>query len=205
MTSTLATVHFADQNIGWCVGSNGTIFKTINGGLNWIIQNSNTTQDLMGLYAINTNIVYAVGASGVILHTTKSGLNWTYQISGTNNNLLEIKFVGNNIGYIVGQYGTILKTTNAGLSVNENNFQLNKTISYPNPFKSSFTIKIDYYQTLINATLTIYDLIGNKVDEINELNQNEVYVDRKNLSSGIYLYFIKENGNVISKGKIIAE
>ena len=204
-TSSLATVHFADQNTGWCVGSNGTILNTINGGSNWIIQNSNTTQDLLGLYAINTNVAYAIGASGTILYTTNGGLNWNSQISNTNSNLLEIKFVGNNIGYIVGQNGTILKTTNAGLSVNENNFLLKKTITYPNPFKSSFTIKIDNYETLSNATLIIYDLLGNKVDEMSNLNQNEISIERKNLSSGIYLYFIKEKGIAISKGKIIAE
>ena len=204
-TSDLVTVHFADQNTGWCVGSSGTILKTINGGVNWITQNSNNTQDLLGLYAINTNVAYAVGASGTILYTTNSGLNWNSQISNTNSNLLEIKFVGNNIGYIVGQNGTILKTTNAGLSVNENNFQLQKTITYPNPFKSSLTIKIDNYETLSNATLTIYDLLGNRVYEMTELNQNEILIERKNLSSGIYLYFIKEKEITISKGKIIAE
>lgn len=204
-TSSLATVHFADQNTGWCVGIGGTILKTVNGGLNWNIQNSNTTQDLLGLFAINANVAYTVGASGTILYTTNGGLNWNSQVSNTSNNLLEIKFVDNNIGYIVGQSGTILKTTNAGLSVNENNYPLKKTILYPNPFKSSFTIKIENYETLSNATLNIYDLLGNKVDEMTELNQNEITIDRKNLNSGIYLYYIKEKGNVISKGKIIAE
>lgn len=204
-TNSLATVHFADQNTGWSVGSNGTILKTTNGGSNWIIQNSNTTQDLLGLYAINTNIAYAVGASGTILYTINGGSNWTSQISNTNNNLLEIKFVGNNIGYIVGQSGTILKTTNAGLSVNENNLQIKQTKSFPNPFKNSFTIKIDNDETLSNATLTIYDLLGNKVDELTEINQNEILIERKNLNSGIYFYYIKENSNIISKGKIIAE
>ena len=38
-----------------------------------------------------------------------------------------------------------------------------------------------------------------------EINQNEISIDRKNLSSGIYLYYIKEKGNLLSKGKIIAE
>ena len=38
-----------------------------------------------------------------------------------------------------------------------------------------------------------------------ELNQNEISIERKNLSSGIYLYLIKEKDITISKGKIIAE
>jgi photosystem II stability/assembly factor-like uncharacterized protein len=204
-TSSLFTVHFADENTGWCAGSSGTIAKTIDGGANWIIQNSTVTTGLNGLYAINTNIAYAVGTSGTIVYTTNGGLNWNSQISTTNNHLQEIQFVDTNIGYIVGLGGTILKTTNGGLSVNENNFQLKKTITYPNPFKSSFTIKIENYETVSNATVTIFDLVGNKVDEMTELNQNEISIDRKNLNSGMYLYYIKEQGNLISKGKIIAE
>jgi photosystem II stability/assembly factor-like uncharacterized protein len=204
-TNSLATVYFADQNIGWCVGTGGTILKTVNGGSSWIIQNSNTSLDLLGLFAINTNVAYAVGASGTILYTTNGGLNWNPQISNTNNNLLEVKFIGSNIGYIVGQSGTILKTINAGLSVKENNFTLAKTITYPNPFKSSFTVKIDNFETLSNVTLTIFDLVGNKVVEMTELNKNEILIERKSLTSGMYLYFIKEKGITISKGKIIAD
>ena len=43
---------------------------------------------------------------------------------------------------------------------------LKKTISYQNPFKNSITIKIDPLETVSNATVTIYDLLGKKVAEI---------------------------------------
>lgn len=82
---------------------------------------------------------------------------------------------------------------------------LKKTISYPNPFKNSITIKIDPFETVSNATVTIYDLLGKKVAEISSVNQNIISIDRNNLESGIYIYTITKQGNLISKGKIIAE
>ena len=127
------------------------------------------------------------------------------QTSNTNKDLNVIKFVNSSVGYIVGQSGTILKTTNSGLSVNENDFRYPKSYSYPNPFKTFFTIKIDSNEVLSNANLSIFDLIGNKVEDVNGLYQNEFLIDRKNLKSGMYIYYVKQNDKLISKGKIIAE
>ena len=203
--SSLTSIFYADQNTGWAIGPGGLILKTTNGGTTWSAQTSTTTVDLLGVYAINTTTAYVVGASGKILYTTNGGTTWTSQVSGTSNNLLEVKFTDSATGYIVGQSGTILKTTNGGLSVDEISTTNSKSTISPNPFKNSFTVKMENGQTLSNATLTISTLLGSTVKVVKELNGSEFFLDGLQLNSGIYLYSITENEKLITSGKIIAE
>jgi hypothetical protein len=56
------------------VGGNGTILKTINGGINWISQNSGLTAELRSVTFINDSIGWAVGDSGKIISTGHFGV-----------------------------------------------------------------------------------------------------------------------------------
>jgi len=73
---------------------------------------------------------------------------------------------------------------------------------YPNPVASTFKIKSG--KELKNASFTIYDLPGKDVKNI-IVNGKYVEIDRANLSAGMYIYKIVQNGQLISKGTLIAE
>ena len=119
INQSLRSVYFLDENLGWAVGFNGTILHTTNGGTNWAIQTSGTTNKLYSIvYFLDPNNGWVVGEFGTILHTSNSGVNWSVQNSGTINLLGSIKFTNANTGFICGNNGTILKTTNAGLNWN---------------------------------------------------------------------------------------
>lgn len=74
--------------------------------------------------------------------------------------------------------------------------------NYPNPFNPSTTIEftIDKYD---NISLTIYNLLGQKVAELLSGNFNagtyKVQFDASKLSTGIYIYQLKSSYNVIAK------
>ncbi len=74
--------------------------------------------------------------------------------------------------------------------------------NYPNPFNP--TTKIEYMIPQNgNVTLSVYDLLGEKVDEaVNEFKERGIFTvefDARNLSSGTYLYILRSNGNMVSK------
>ncbi|MCE3278102.1 MAG: hypothetical protein K0S44_293 [Bacteroidetes bacterium] len=72
----LNSVHFIDKDTGYVVGNSGTIFKTINGGLNWNLQVSNNTWTyLHSVFFPAPNIGYAVGRTsyGLIIKTGGAG------------------------------------------------------------------------------------------------------------------------------------
>ncbi len=85
-------LFFINSKIGFVVGYNGDIYKTINSGESWQKQNSETTLHLLSVYFINENIGFASGQamSGcldedcdkgcVFLKTTNGGDTWTKKL-----------------------------------------------------------------------------------------------------------------------------
>ena len=75
-----------------------------------------------------------------------------------------------------------------------------KTI--PNPFNPTTTIEYIIPQSG-NVTLSVYDLLGEKVDEVvNEYKESGIYrmdYNANKLTSGVYIYVLKSNGNMLSK------
>jgi photosystem II stability/assembly factor-like uncharacterized protein len=96
------------------------ILKTTNGGTNWSLLNTGTTEAIRSLYFVDANTGYAVGgytSGGVILKTTNAGATWTSQVSGSNKWLNSVYFTDMNTGYAVGgesTSGKVVKTTNGG-------------------------------------------------------------------------------------------
>lgn len=55
------------------MNSIGRIFKTVDGGTNWSLLTSGTTNSLSSVYFTDANTGYAVGENGTILKTTNGG------------------------------------------------------------------------------------------------------------------------------------
>ncbi len=71
-------VAFANDNVGYACGSKGFIFKTTDGGYNWVEvgDTSQFTFTLHDIAVVNENVVYVAGDEGV-LKTTDGGTSWT--------------------------------------------------------------------------------------------------------------------------------
>ncbi|GAB4363377.1 MAG: hypothetical protein Kow0042_01210 [Calditrichia bacterium] len=59
--------------IGYAVGANGTIYKTMDAGTFWLPLNSGTTARLNDVYFLHLDLGYVVGETGTILKTTTGG------------------------------------------------------------------------------------------------------------------------------------
>jgi len=117
------SIYFTSENTGYTACGDSAIFKTTNGGLNWLRLNGTSNYNLTDLQFTSINIGYAIGANiapniGYLLKTTNSGQNWSVQTF--NYYFSSLKFINDNTGYITTVGDTvnsiILKTTNAGLS-----------------------------------------------------------------------------------------
>jgi len=82
----------------------------------WIVQQSNTTEELRDVFFLDSTMGWAVGNAGVIRKTTDGGASWISQASGTSNTLFSVCFANDQVGWVVGQNGTIRKTTDGGAS-----------------------------------------------------------------------------------------
>lgn len=76
--STLTSVFFLNDNLGWAVGHSSTILKTTNGGQTWEIQHATPLLDkpLFDVVFKDEKHGIAVGAYGQFLRTIDGGKSW---------------------------------------------------------------------------------------------------------------------------------
>lgn len=92
-TNNLRAVHFPSSTIGYAVGNDGTIIKTINGGTSWTSLTSSYPGFMFwDVHFVSPDTGYVCGESdpgfdpsglGTIIKTTDGGLTWTTSVSGS--------------------------------------------------------------------------------------------------------------------------
>ena len=113
-TTQFCSIKFFNSSTAWAVGWNQNIFKTTNGGTNWMQIYSGNNVTYQSIHVVNNNVGYVVGQSGIIIKTTNGGNNWVTQPSGTSSLLMYVNFVNELTGWAAGYGGVLLKTTNGG-------------------------------------------------------------------------------------------
>lgn len=141
-TVNLNAVVMASSKVGWAVGDQGTILRTIDAWDTVTNQGSTTVSNGYDLYAVDaptTNVIWAVGDGGQILRSTNAGGTWVQKQLGTAQKLSLrcVSFPSTIRGWIGGYPGTtqgktIHRTTN-GMSTGTVNFthQTPPTTSHP--------------------------------------------------------------------------
>ena len=114
-TSNLLSVCFTDPSVGYAVGQNGTIIKTIDGGINWIAQSSGLNAELFDVCFVSTDTGFIVGRNGTILKTTDGGMLWNSVSTGTSPDFTSVFSIGSDL-YITGYSGTVLKSSDNGVT-----------------------------------------------------------------------------------------
>ena len=71
----MTSVHFPSQDTGYVAGFGGKIFKTTNGGNNWVSKNSILTAKLSSIFFTDVNNGFSVGEGGIVLKTTNGGIH----------------------------------------------------------------------------------------------------------------------------------
>jgi|GEM_PF-6939852 photosystem II stability/assembly factor-like uncharacterized protein len=79
----LTNVHFLDSQLGWAVSRSGSIYRTENGGVDWIPAATDNTHSLEDVKFIDAKNGLAVGDKGTVLYSIDGGKNWLKAQSGT--------------------------------------------------------------------------------------------------------------------------
>ncbi|HET6557620.1 MAG TPA: YCF48-related protein, partial [Prolixibacteraceae bacterium] len=107
--------YFTSSKVGHVACSNGTILKTIDGGVNWYITSSVSyfPADINRIYFIDSTTGFASRGHNDILKTTDGGETWK-NIKNTSDKIYSYYFLDKQNGFIAGDHGVIFKTTNGG-------------------------------------------------------------------------------------------
>ena len=78
LQTTLTSVFFLNESLGWAVGHDATILQSKDGGLNWSIQQylPELQRPLLDIYFKDSEQGIAIGAYGQIFRTLDGGATW---------------------------------------------------------------------------------------------------------------------------------
>jgi photosystem II stability/assembly factor-like uncharacterized protein len=109
------TIHFYNNNIGFCGGVDGSFHHTYNGGLEWYYNDFTPHIDCFDSFSIDS-ITYVVGWEYMpdyhsdIAKTSDYCSTWAITYHVTNEGINSIHFANDSVGYVVGNNGFIMKT-----------------------------------------------------------------------------------------------
>ena len=89
------------------------------------------------------------------------------------------------------------------LQLSQENFapQSKEVKFYPNPFTTQMSISSS--NDFENASFKLYNSVGQLVLERNNLNGKSVTLERENLSNGIYLIQLFQDGKMLATDKLV--
>lgn len=196
---------------GWvCVGQDGTIFKSLDKGKNWILIPSGTIANLNAVHFADKANGYIVGDGGLVLYTDDGGSSWKRQSTPTKENLRSVHFVDPFIGFICGDNGTILTTTNGGYSpeaVSAAPQTSGYSIKvYPNPTSLRTTVSVNIPH-ISQIHLRIYDMLGKEIASLaNGVFEAGIQSFPWNISSianGVYICKLEAEGMILQSQVVV--
>lgn len=121
--NSLLNLYFINQDTGYFVGTSGTIVKTTNAGESWILQKSNTRQNLTSVHFCSDQVGYICGgykysgdSSSTILKTLNGGDSWDIVHEDTLGENRSVFCISPDTAFVAGMNGKLLKTTDGGLT-----------------------------------------------------------------------------------------
>lgn len=184
-------------------GTDNAIFRSTDNGDTW-------TPLITGLAKVNTLLVNSsghlfAGTLGV-LRSTDNGNNWTAINDGLGDSDVRSLAIDSS-GYLICTIGraifrSVQSTTSIKIISNESHTSFSLEQNYPNPFNPATTISFSLPQAAY-MTLKIYNILGEEVAtvlaEFRPAGMHKISWNPNNLPSGVYLYRLQTDENILTK------
>lgn len=95
----------------------------------------------------------------------------------------------------------LLNNCSIGTGVSSHKISANELYISPNPLRTQATISSDI--PFKNATLTVYNTLGEVVKQAEDLSGQEVIIQRGDLPAGLYFIYFKQNNEILVSDKLI--
>lgn len=204
----LNDVQFISPLKGWVVGESSMILYTNDGGQTWNQQVINISGDVFEFNAVvftDSFTGYVTGFAPSIFKTTDGGNTWNPDECAPYNRVIKsICHIDLNHIWMAGENGSILFDSgiNSTVSLNEHQAVLENSIHvYPNPITADAVLELN--QELNQATLFIYNHLGQLIISQQELNGKKAQFNCNNIPNGFYFLQIKNADGKLFSTKII--
>lgn len=207
-------ISFVNNQIGWVVGVDSRVFKTIDFGETWDSVGFVTGADEPYCIRFSSeNTGWVGGTYGEIFKSTNGGSDWKRDSAGNQAFISSFYAYSDSIWWGVGGGGKIIYTETCGTPIGINmissivpaSYELEQ--NYPNPFNPVTNINYQI-KTTGDVKLIVYNILGEeKSTLVNDRQQPGSYqvtfdAGDNNLSSGIYIYSLFINNRLIDTKKM---
>lgn len=125
----LKTVYFMDAKYGWASDKKAGIYKTLDGGANWLKQPDDERRpSINSFFFLNKDKGWMVGDRYIGI-TEDGGQTWK-KIRMDNSYFYDIYFVNDSLGWAVGDNNTIMRSENGGLYWYDENSGLEPPVTF---------------------------------------------------------------------------
>ncbi len=191
----LAMLFTKAQNTGWVVGDGGLLRKTTDAGLTWTIMNTTTVGQQFGSANIKTidftdlNNGWIAGDGGLLRKTIDGGLTWT---------IMNTTIVGQQFGSANIMGINFIKEITTRVSEEK----LNQISLFPNPASTFFTLN----NVIERTSISVMDVTGKIIVSNSVIDADKTMtIETSNLSNGVYMIQLKNNGAVAHRKLIISK
>ncbi len=209
-------IQFVNSTTGFA-SSDSRLYKSTNGGTNWVDINLPTSGYFLTFFMANANIGYASNWDNTY-KTLDGGVTWFEQntvLPTTAMNDIEFAPGSTAIGWMCGSDGAIVYTNNSGggaIGIEPISGSVPEKYSlsqnYPNPFNPTTNIKLQIAKTGF-VKVTVFDLTGKEtailVNENLNAGEYNVDFDASELTSGVYFYRLETAGFTDVKKMILVK
>jgi len=193
----ISSYSFPSPQVGYILKTNGSIYKTGNGGSAWIQVNtpSSAITPTICVKFANDSIGYIGGINGSLGKTTNGGVSWATENTGTTDAIRRIYTFGDSV-YFLTSAGKLFKNKPTGTQRVLKALNDNLSV-YPNPSNSIMYVEF-IKENVGNLTVTITDLLGKELYRQENASQDLAFKSTINIQSygsGIYFLNINHSGN----------
>lgn len=116
ITKNYYSIYFTNSDNGFIVGDSGRILRTKNGGSNWFIHSTPTTDTLTKIIFTSNDTGYIFGRNSIAYKTINGGENWVTLNFGITLSADYGNFINSNTGFVSGSTKYFLRTTDGGMT-----------------------------------------------------------------------------------------
>jgi len=106
-------LYFISETTGWIITEGYKIYKTVDSGHDWVLQQTYENENINDLVFYDQNVGWAVGDNGFLVRTVNGGNDWDVIETPSSASFYATTTIGDE-GWIVGDNGTILKSSDKG-------------------------------------------------------------------------------------------
>ncbi len=193
----LRCFSFINDSLGFVCGDIGQVYKTTDGGKNWIyLPNTLTQESLQSIRALDGNRIYAAGYAGTVIRSLDGGLTWEVMTAASTQHFYGMDFTPSGTGFVCSWSGEVLKYNGSIVNLPETLPSADIHL-YPNPVSASLNIEGGPGEDIerMFSGIRIFDANGSLVASVPVSKQ----IDLTAYPSGLYSLVLSGSQGIIVK------